>query len=657
MIDHATSDAHKVAMAKLKLECSRASGESAATSTTIGRLLSSMDDETRERMARKFDVCYMMAKESLPFTKYPALLELESRHGVDLGPAYRMPDSAKSFTSYIAKSQRQTFLNTLSSSGLRFLSFLMDGTTDAGNQEDELIVLLYCSEDATAQEISPCTRYLSIHSPGKADASGLLSCVSEALKFMSVENVLDKDSVLGVEARPVLVGGGTDGASVNIGDHTGLKAQMQRALPWLFWSWCYAHCLELACKNAFSSSLFTNIVEMLLRLFYIYKKSPKKSHELANTVDDLRFVFEFPKGGHLPVRSHGTRWVSPKRKALQRVLDRYGAYIHHLSTLTEDRSLKPDDRQRLKGYLLKWRQPKMLIGCAMYVEALKPVSLLSLALQKEGADIVTSIENTLKSVKALKSLSELDPIKWSTVKLVKSRLKDVGDQKEYQGVALQNFDSTLEQCKKHVKDDIHRLEQRIKERLEWSDIKLMRSILVFLETQSWQKSFSEDSSGTMLDLDDFAEVRAAVEYIISIFRIPLEAKGMCAASIQDEVEDVVSYARKYLPISSENYRKIWYKLHTSPDSNRWPNILMLCELLFSLPISTSRVEQLFSLLKVIKTKRRTSIHNSTLHDLLEINVEGLFQSYCSYSIVVEGLLYQPESEPESKKGIPTTSYM
>ena len=66
-----TSDAHKVAMAKLKLECSRASGESAATSTTIGRLLSSIDDETRERMAIKFDACYMMAKESLPFTKYP----------------------------------------------------------------------------------------------------------------------------------------------------------------------------------------------------------------------------------------------------------------------------------------------------------------------------------------------------------------------------------------------------------------------------------------------------------------------------------------------------------------------------------------------------------------------------------------------------------
>ena len=57
-------------------------------------------------MANKFDVCFTMAKEIL-FIKYPALLELESHHGVDLGPAYHTPDSAKAFTSYIAKSQRQ----------------------------------------------------------------------------------------------------------------------------------------------------------------------------------------------------------------------------------------------------------------------------------------------------------------------------------------------------------------------------------------------------------------------------------------------------------------------------------------------------------------------------------------------------------------------
>ena len=97
--------------------------------------------------------------------------------------------------------------------------------TDAGNQEDQLIVFLYCSKDDTTQEITPHTRYLAILSPGKAN--GLLSCVSETLEFIGMENVLDEDSILVAGGRPVLVGGGTDGASVNVGDHTGLKAQMQ----------------------------------------------------------------------------------------------------------------------------------------------------------------------------------------------------------------------------------------------------------------------------------------------------------------------------------------------------------------------------------------------------------------------------------------------
>ena len=109
-----------------------------------------------------------------------------------------------------------------------------------------------------------------------------------------------------------------------------------------------------------------------------------------------------------------------------------------------------------------------------------------------------------------------------------------------------------------------------------------------------------------------------VEYIISLFRAPLEAKGMCAASVQDELEDVVDFARKYLPLGTLGYRNIWFKLHTCPDSERWPNVRLLSELLFSLPITTSRVEQIFSRLKNIKTKLRSSLDTSTLQDLLEI---------------------------------------
>jgi hypothetical protein len=64
------------------------------------------------------------------------------------------------------------------------------------------------------------------------------------------------------------------------------------------------------------------------------------------------------------------------------------------------------------------------------------------------------------------------------------------------------------------------------------------------------------------------------------------------------------------------------KLHISPDSAKWPNILKLCELLSSLPLSNAYVERIFSLLKNIKAERRTSLGSDTLSDILDINVEG-----------------------------------
>jgi len=80
----------------------------------------------------------------------------------------------------------------------------------------------------------------------------------------------------------------------------------------------------------------------------------------------------------------------------------------------------------------------------------------------------------------------------------------------------------------------------------------------FLDTQCWvQKNESnvadpeeggEDKS--LLSLLD------AVEHIVSLFHAPLEAKGMCVASVQNELEDVVDFARKYLPLGTMGYQNI-----------------------------------------------------------------------------------------------------
>ena len=92
-------------------------------------------------------------------------------------------------------------------------------------------------------------------------------------------------------------------------------------------------------------------------------------------MNDLKEVFELPTCDNIPVRSQGSTWINHKRKALQQVVDRYGAYITHLTALTQDAS---EDRERFKGYLRKWMQYRTIFGCALYVVLLTSHHLFSI---------------------------------------------------------------------------------------------------------------------------------------------------------------------------------------------------------------------------------------------------------------------------------------
>ena len=64
-----------------------ASGEPVTTYSPIAKSLPTMDDAILTQMKQKFDICYVMVKENLPFTKYLVLHKLELRHGMNLGQA------------------------------------------------------------------------------------------------------------------------------------------------------------------------------------------------------------------------------------------------------------------------------------------------------------------------------------------------------------------------------------------------------------------------------------------------------------------------------------------------------------------------------------------------------------------------------------------
>ena len=67
----------------------------------------------------------------------------------------------------------------------------------------------------------------------------------------------------------------------------------------------------------------------------------------------------------------------------------------------------------------------------------------------------------------------------------------------------------------------------------------------------------------------------AADYIVCLFCPPLEAKGASISSFNDELEEILSFGRKYINIEQQDYKKTWYKLHTTFESKKWPSVLLL----------------------------------------------------------------------------------
>ena len=112
VVEHAKSEQHATAMARMQADNAKVSKVPIVCYAPIVKCFSKIDAITQERLKKKFDVCYLLAKENMAFVKYPAILELEERHGVDVGFAYRTKDSAKSIYSLYSRESTSVFLCT-----------------------------------------------------------------------------------------------------------------------------------------------------------------------------------------------------------------------------------------------------------------------------------------------------------------------------------------------------------------------------------------------------------------------------------------------------------------------------------------------------------------------------------------------------------------
>ena len=176
--------------------------------------------------------------------------------------------------------------------------------------------MLWCNVEGTDEKVHSEMNYFAVARPKTVSGQGLFDCFQVSLKHIGI-------SEINAEQCKFLVGVGTDGASSNIAAG-GLKGLVERNIPWVYWNWCFAHRIELAIKDALKNSSFTLVDDMILRLYYIYEKSPKKCRQLLEVVNDLKECFDFDDAGIKPVRASSMGYAQVS--AMKRVISKFGAY-------------------------------------------------------------------------------------------------------------------------------------------------------------------------------------------------------------------------------------------------------------------------------------------------------------------------------------------
>ena len=610
--DHAHSDQHMHAMLLLKKEHADAKGLGAASYAPIAQLLQGLSVDERAKLSKKFDIAYFAATEKLAFTKYPSICQLEARHGVDIGTSYLNKSAGMTFCHFITESRRQELRTILSSA--KFFSILMDGSTDKGNIDDELFLVLYCDTNGSDEKVHTQMSYFTVARPQAVTAEGLFECLQSGLGQLGIEAI---DAA--AEDCKRLVGIGTDGAAANIASG-GLKGLVEKELPWVYWMWCLAHRLELAIKDALKGTSFDFIDEMLLRLYYIYEKSPKKCRELEEIVTELRGCLQFDDAGVRPVRASGSRWVSHKLNAMKRVLSKFGAYTNHLAALSEDGSVKASDRAKLRGFYTRWVDAKYLLGCALFVDLLTPCAIFSKVMQNDDLDVLGAL---LRTVKEINKLSSKSLEHWSTYTATLKKLTEEDGEMVYQCQTLKKFEQAKRLYQSHHQEYCSSVTGCLKSRLAWSDLQVVRDIIFLLATQGWQKVVDEEEESEPEHDNDKPDPMEAIVRLGERFKHPLEAAGADLDELPKEFREVLIYATQFISLSSMDYQAVWWRLFHAPNASEWSNILILAQLIFSLPVSNGKLERIFSTLKIIKVDKRASLSNSTLDDLLVLNADKI----------------------------------
>ncbi|KAM9138939.1 sperm flagellar protein 2-like [Pangshura tecta] len=561
---HHSSEAH--AWANCMEAASSATGDQASTE----QMLKSMNKVTLGRIENIFRTCHAIAKCGRPFTDLDWMCKLDDMKGVDIGSMFRNDKSARTFIHYIAEVERRALKEKLEK--CKFFSLISDGVADNAIKEGAVVYIRFASEGKVHCQI------VGVQSVDKSDPSTIKNAIVKTLQINLQVNLSSQDW------SRKLVGFGSDGADVMVGENNGVAKLLKEIQPCVQSVHCFAHRLELAYKGALKSiQLYTTLSGLLQNIYYFYHNSPLNKSNLKSTYETLKLR------PAIPSRIGGTRWLSRLQTALQILLKGYPAILLHMNKMQGDPSASNHQKAKcLLKLLLKMEVVKFSHFLLDIINVLNILSRVTQDRNSSIADIFATIQSTLETLQMYKTRSG-----------PKERLVDAVT--HFHGHQLVGNENILPVRTKVLSNLVRRLHDCFCDASQ--DVLRATTIGSF---KLWPDKIKQE----------FGEREVSI--LTKHYEPILEGANVKV----DEVDTEWSMLKLELYDRFQNIRSLTWDSVNSDYSHKYPNILMLVDLILTLPANSAEAERGFSQMKLTMMQLHSKGMSESVTDLMIIQLNS-----------------------------------
>ena len=488
------------------------------------------------------------------------------------------------FAPFIAEDIREPIQEKIQN--CKALSIMYDGATDCSVSEVEIIYVRLLENGY------PKDYFVALQDLEHANADGVFAAIDEAMNTCG-----------SIHWKEKVVGGGSDGASVNIGVNNSVATRLSENRPYVLNVHCVAHRLELGVLNAIKTNpLLVTVHDMLKKIYKHYHYSPKAIRELktiAESLDEKCFK---------PTNLQGTRWIPHISTALKCLLKNYVVILSHFEHVSQSKAT-PEVVGRAKYLANKLRDYKLLQFMFFMDDLLHIVSDLSLKFQKEGATCLDFLDSLQTAVLELIQLRQTPGPKLEEL----FASVDFRDNKIlYKNNELTSYVPFMPFNYTNFQGIIDVVIDKISGRLEnpQDPTKSILQAAQVFDTNNWPSDRQQLAAYGTHQLD----------LLVTHFEQFLEHIGCNTAQVQQEWVQMKAHIGNRIMNNAVNIPKINSLFVTAAD--RFKNILMLIETVLVLPISSAICERGFSAVKRIKSDWRSNLKTETMNNLLLVSIEG-----------------------------------